>query len=153
MAPEAPPVRDENPAAETIAGIPRLDAVRPITGLRYLRATWSKRHLIVTIALLPVLGLLYWGSAGGSAAGPGMLVVVAAAALIGALVLASYVPPRGTRGQLLAGGGACAAMPPLAVLGAAWLLGQGAATGNVVPALLIPGVAAVQRLWGPASCG
>jgi hypothetical protein len=44
-------------------------------------------------------------------------------------------------------------MPPLAVLGAAWLLGQGAATGNVVPALLILGVAAVQRLWGPASCG
>lgn len=132
--------------------IPKVDAVRPARGPARWKAIWSRRHTAAAVVLTPALAAGYWVAAGALTASWPVDALVVLAGALGAFVLASYLPARGTRRA--AASGACGLMPLLGVAGAAWAISQTPASAyNVVVATVLLGVVAAQRLVGSDSCG
>lgn len=140
-------------APRSIADIPRVDAVpAPVRagGLAYWRAVVSKRHLFTALAAFPVLLFIY-----GRAWLPGLLdapltaASVVLASVMGALVVASFVPARGAKGTAQCGGAAL-----LALGFAAIFFTDPAMTPGMAPlAAVVVGMGVVIRLRGSQTCG
>lgn len=114
------------------------------------RAAWSLRHTLATIGLAPVVYAAYRGSAG--PAGEGSPFWVAALLLLGAMgavVLATYVPPPG--GLRIIRSSPCAAGAGVHVIVAGLVLSTVAAPASGVLALGLLAFAVRQR-WGSAAC-
>ena len=114
---------------------------------------WPVRRRVAALVLLPVVATWFVVAGNTSAVTPGIAwyAVVALASVLGAAVLASYVPAVG-RGLDL-GCTPCATLSALTVLGATMALrnyGPDIAGPLVASALLLFGL--VQRLSQPATC-
>ena len=129
-----------------------VDVNVPASGPAYWRAVWSGRHTAVAI----VAGAALFAAlvSARQATGAADYVLLGLAAVVGAVTLATYVPPTASSArEHLTGGGACAVMPVLVVLGAPVILSQAAATLTPLMALLIfYGFAAGKRITAHASC-
>lgn len=138
---------------EMFARIPRVEAVtvRPASGPAHWRAAWSLRHTLATLLALPLLFAANSGAAGSDAAGdPLSIAVVGTISLIGALVVASFLPPRGAKQATLNG---CAGASLLALFASGALLQD--LPGSVVSGLLALTLATValgQRLFTASTC-
>lgn len=121
--------------------------------IRSVLVAWPARRRVVTALLLPLVGawFLLVGRSSGAAPGVGWYVVVGLATVLGAAVLASYVPVAG-RGLDL-GCTPCATLAALTLVGATMALrnyGTDIAGPLVAAALLLFGL--VQRTSQPATC-
>ncbi|MHA6526027.1 hypothetical protein [Tessaracoccus sp. G1721] len=137
---------------------PILGAVTvPASGPAYWRAAWSARHTgtAVVSALLLLAALV---SARQNALGGGLplgldITVLALAALVGAVTLATYVPPAGVPAREHLAGGSCGVIPLAATVVAPVMLAQAPATLLPLVALVACyGVAAGKRITDHASC-
>lgn len=121
--------------------------------MRALLGLWPARRRVATALLLPVVaaGFVVVGRSTGATPSAGWYVLVMVAAVLGAGVLASYVPVVGRKPDL--GCTPCAAMSALTVVGATLVLrsyGADIAGPLVAGALLLFGLA--QRMRQPATC-
>lgn len=128
-----------------------LDGLAPSPG-RMLLGRWSVRHILVAVALTPVV--LAWFRqflAPGAVPTAGWWAGLVLAAALGAGTLASYLPaPRRADAPRA---GACGAPAGFLVVLAALSLGSGAATPlAVLPAVLLTGTALATRLVTAAVC-
>ncbi|TRY20231.1 hypothetical protein FOJ82_05050 [Tessaracoccus rhinocerotis] len=123
----------------------------PASGVGFWRQVWSRRHTVAAIVAAGLLFLLLV-SARGSAGGL-ELALLAVAATVGALTLATYVPPAGVATRAHLSGGACAVLPVVATLGAPVLLSQAAAgLAPVLVLLACYALAAGKRITDHATC-
>jgi hypothetical protein len=106
--------------------------LRPVTG--------SPRRKVAVAVLTPVLAAVLLAAAGRPDMSGVGLVLVAVAAVLGAAVLATYVPHRGVRPEV--GCTPCAAMSAMTVLGAVMAL------RSYGPALTGPALAVAVTLFG-----
>ncbi len=162
--------------AEALAAIPRVDAIQlshrrgrlDRAGLGLVRgpggtpggARRSRRRVLAAVLLTPVLYVGYLAFSGLPAVpGLGWMATLAAMAVLGAATLASYIPQARSRTADQHGPTPVRATPPCAASGAlavplAALIVSGATqsawSGGF--ALAILALAAVQRMWAPASC-
>lgn len=122
--------------------------------IRSTLVAWPTRRLIAALVLVPIVGswFLAVGRSGQVVApGPGWYALILVAAVLGAAVLASYVPGSGLRLDL--GCSPCAAMSALTVVGASMALrnyGTDVAGPLVAGAVLLFGL--TQRWGQPATC-
>lgn len=121
--------------------------------LRATFASWPTRRWLLLAALAPALLAVFTALAGTGPAGasPAWLALVLVAALVGAAVLASYVPARGLALEL--GCTPCAIMSGMTVLGASMAMrnyGTGIEGPAVAVAVTLFGL--TQRLSQPATC-
>lgn len=131
-----------------VAAIPRLDAVKPVSGLARWKATWSLRHTVTLLVAAPVMAAVYV-MAVGSVSTWTMVALVVAGILAGAVV-ASYVPASGQSVRAVFSG-SCAVVPALAVPAVTVLLSQGTSTG--VPfTLAILTLSVIRRATSPDTC-
>lgn len=123
----------------------------PASGVACWRSVWSLRH---TVALVVGIGALFAILVSARAPQAGVEYgFLAVAAVIGAVTLATYVPPLGVRAGEHLPGGTCAVMPALAVVVAPVLLsGASATVVPLVALILFTGVAAAKRIMDHASC-
>nr|WP_139280326.1 hypothetical protein [Tessaracoccus bendigoensis] len=123
----------------------------PASGVAYWRSVWSRRHtLALAVGGVALLALLV--SAREPQAGIDYL-LLGVAAVLGAVTLATYVPPVGVPAREHLTGGACGAIPVLAVVGAPVMLSQADATPLPLVALLASyGLAVGKRITDHASC-
>lgn len=131
-----------------IAAIPRMDAVRPVTGLARWKSVWSVRHTVVLAVAVPAVVALYLG-----VVGPTSLwatVALALAGVLGGAVVASYVPAAGQPLRSVFSG-SCAVVPALAVPAVTVLLSQGTATGLAFT-LAILTLSVIRRATSPDAC-
>lgn len=121
------------------------------SGPAYWRAVWSTRHRVT--AVLAAVALYLALSAARPASGSVEVVVLALASLVGAVALATYVPPAGVSPRTHMTGGSCGIIPLAAVVVAPYMLAQAPVTGFALVALLACyGMAAVKRITDHASC-
>lgn len=121
--------------------------------MRTLLDAWPTRRRLAAVILLPAVAawFVFVGTRAGVAPSAGWYAVAMVAAVLGAGVLASYVPLAGLRPDL--GCTPCATMSVLTVVGATVALGNyGAAVEGplVASAVLLFGL--TQRLREPATC-
>lgn len=121
--------------------------------MRALLDLWPARRRVAAALLLPVVAAWFAvvGGSAGATPSAGWYALVMVAAVLGAGVLATYVPVVGRRLDL--GCTPCAAMSALTVVGATFVLrsyGADIAGPLVAGALLLFGLA--QRMRQPASC-
>lgn len=131
-----------------VAAIPRVDAVRPVSGLARWKATWSRRHTVTLIVAAPVLTALYMG-----VVSPTSAAVIAALVVAGVLaggVVASYVPAAGQSLRSVFSG-SCAVVPALAVPAVTVLLSQGTATGLAFTVAILT-LSVIRRATSPDAC-
>ena len=124
-------------------------AVRMAAVLR----TWPRRRWFAALLAVPLTVAAFSGAAGVplGATEPGWLALLVSAAVLGALTLASYVPPRGLRPDV--GCSPCAAVSGLTLVGAAVLLdGYGADVSGPLLALGVTAFGLVQRLRQQPTC-
>lgn len=128
------------------------------SGPAYWRAAWSARHtataVVSAIALLAALVSARQNAIGGGALPSGLdIVILVLAALIGAVTLATYVPPAGVPAREHLAGGSCGVLPVAATVFAPVMLAQAPATLLPLMALVACyGVAAGKRITDHASC-
>ena len=134
--------------------VPQVQVVprRPATGFAYWRTAWSARHTFAALAATPVLFAVNSGLAGEDATGdPLSVTLVVAVSAIAAVVLATFVPPRGASAAGTVTG--CAGASLLALFAAGALL-QDLPT-SVVSGFLSLGVVIAtlaQRLLTATAC-
>lgn len=121
--------------------------------IRFVLDAWPARRRLAAVALVPLVGawFLYVGRSAGVPVGAGWYAATLLAAVLGAGVLASYVPVTG-RGLDL-GCTPCATLSALTLVGATMALrsyGGDVAGPLVAGAVLLFGL--TQRLSQPASC-
>ncbi|MGO1384330.1 MAG: hypothetical protein ACTHWA_01460 [Arachnia sp.] len=128
-----------------------VDVEVPTSGPAYWRAVWSTRYTAVTvIAALALLSMLVSARPVTNAA---EYVLLAAAAVIGAITLATYVPPIGRPAREHLTGEVCAVVPVAVVLGAPVMLAQESGSfASVVLLLAVYVFAASKRVMTHASC-
>jgi hypothetical protein len=125
------------------------------TGLRNWSAELGPRRLAVAALVTPLLGVVYAGQAGPAtnavAGGPVLWwALLGLTAVVGALVVATYVPQR----RAAAAGSPCGAIAGAYVVFAAWALDSGAPSlGGPVLALGLVSFGLLQRLRGASACG
>lgn len=123
----------------------------PASGLAYWRVVWSRRHTATTIAVAVALFATLVSAR--QAAGAVDFVLLGLAAVVGAVALATYVPPAGVPLREHLAGGSCGIIPVVAVVGAPILLSQASATlFPLVVLLACYGFAAGKRIMDHASC-
>lgn len=139
---------------ELFEQIPRIDAIPApgpaATGLAYWRTAWSVRHTVAAVLAAPVLWFTY-----ANLAGPGvplgLSVAITLTSLVGAVVLASFVPPRGS--DLASSLSGCGAGALLGLFAAGALLQDAVASPTFGwLALGISGIALAQRTFTAAAC-
>ncbi len=121
--------------------------------IRSLVAAWPARRRVALLLLLPVVAAWFvsLGRASVTPPSPWWYVVTLVAAVLGAAVLATYVPVVGRRPDL--GCSPCATMSALTLVGATVALrnyGADVAGPLVAGALLLFGL--TQRMSQPATC-
>jgi hypothetical protein len=141
------------PPSDAFLRIPRVDGVAPAkvpSALATWRSSWSLRHTLATIGLTPVVYAAYRGALGPAADGsqPWVAALVLLA-IMGAVVLATYVPPR--RGLRVTRSSPCAAGTGVHVILAGLLLSTVSAPASGVLALGLLAFAVRQRV-GSAAC-
>lgn len=108
-----------------------VDVGVPASGHAYWRAVWSKRYTAVAIVAAAALFAALVSAR--QASGAAEYVLLGLAAVVGAVTLATYVPPAGSPAREHLTGGACAVIPVLVVVGAPVMLSQ--ADSSLVPLL------------------
>ena len=127
-------------------------------GPAYWRAAWSTRHttaaVLGAVALVGLLVSARQNATGGDALVSGLdVAALTLAALVGAVTLATYVPPVGVPAREHLAGGSCGIIPLAATLVAPVLLAQAPATLLPLAALVACyGVAAGKRITDHTSC-
>lgn len=141
------------PPSDAFLRIPRIDGLDPAkvspAPARW-RASWSLRHTLATVGLAPVVYAAYRGALGPAAEGsplwaPALLLL----ATMGAVVLATYVPPRS--GLRVTRSSPCAAGAGVHVILAGLVLSTVFPPASGVLALGLLAFAVRQRL-GSAAC-
>jgi len=128
-----------------------VDVGVPASGPAYWRAVWSKRH--TAVAIVAAAALFATLVSARQASGAADYVLLGLAAVVGAVTLATYVPPAGSPAREHLTGGACAVVPVLVVLGAPVILSQADATLVPLLALLtFYAFAAGKRITTHSSC-
>ena len=154
-APLAPEPLAPEPLADVLQRIPRVPALTRVqtpSGLARWRAAWSRRQTLVTIALAPLIYAAYRGAVGLAGDGSPMWgLALVLLATMGAVVLATYVPPRGGP-RLTTRSSPCAAGAGIHVILAGLVLNTVAAPASGVLALGLLAFAITQRM-GVAACG
>jgi hypothetical protein len=123
----------------------------PASGPAFWRAAWSRRHTVTFAVAVVAMFLMLTSARPATSFLDGALLGLAAA--VGALTLATYVPPAGVRLREHLVGGSCGAVPAIVTLGAPVLLSQSALT--IPPLLLLLtcyAFAAAKRITDHASC-
>ncbi|MCC2591891.1 hypothetical protein LKO27_00400 [Tessaracoccus sp. OS52] len=123
----------------------------PASGPAYWRAVWSRRHTVTAVAAAVALFAVLMSARGAVAALD--VALLGLAAVVGAITLATYVPPAGVPLREHATGGSCGIIPVLAVVGAPVLLSQAAPT--LLPLIVLLacyGLAMGKRITDHASC-
>ncbi len=134
------------------------DVTVPASGPAYWRAAWSARHTttaaVSAIAVFAALVSARQNAIAGDTLPSGLdIALLALAALVGAVTLASYVPPAGVPAREHLAGGSCGVIPLAATVVAPVMLAQAPATLFPLVALLACyGVAAGKRITDHASC-
>lgn len=116
-------------------------------GFGAYRQGWAVRHTLAAVLMAPLLFLAYGGAA--QRLGVGWQLVVAIAALMGAVLLATYLPLRGLPREAAS---PCLAMPAAMVLAAGVMLTAPATAFTATVALLALGFGLFQRVFVPSSC-
>ena len=141
------------PPADAFLRIPRLDGLAPAKvppALARWRASWSLRHTLATIGLTPLVYAAYRGTLDPAADGsPLWAPALVLLATMGAVVLATYVPPR--RGLRITRSSPCAAGAGVHVILAGLVLSTVSPPASVALALGLLAFAVRQRL-GSAAC-
>ena len=123
----------------------------PTSGPAFWRAVWSRRHTAAAAGASIVLFLVLMSAR--QATGGLDVVLLALAAGVGAVTLATYVPPAGVPLREHLTGGSCGVIPALMTLGAPVLMSQAPLTLPPLFLLLACyGFAAGKRLTDHASC-
>ncbi len=123
----------------------------PASGPAYWRAAWSRRH--TAAAIVAGAALLAALVSARQATGAADYVLLGLAAVVGAVTLATYVPPAGVSAREHLTGGVCAVVPAVVILGAPVMVSQAEATLSPLVALLVAyGFAAGKRITTHASC-
>ena len=140
---------DSTPTLPTTQVVGSIDI--PSSGVAYWRSVWSRRHTVASTAgIVALFAILV--SARAPQAGVDY-VFLGVAASLGAVTLATYVPPVGVPAREHLTGGSCGVIPALATLIAPVLLSQANATLMPLFALLACyGIAAAKRIMDHASC-
>ncbi|MHA6512898.1 hypothetical protein [Tessaracoccus sp. Z1128] len=121
------------------------------SGPAYWRAVWSTRHTVA--AVVAAVALFVALNSARETTGALEVTVLVLAALLGAVTLATYVPPAGVAAREHLTGGSCGIIPAAAVVVAPFMLSQAPATLVALAALLACyGVAAAKRITDHASC-
>lgn len=131
-----------------VAAIPRLDAVKPVSGLARWKATWSLRHTVTLLVAAPVMTALYVLAAGPLSVG--VVVALGVAGVLAGAVVASYVPAAGQSVRSVFSG-SCAVVPALAVSAVTVLVSQGTTTGLAFT-LAILTLSTIRRATSPDAC-
>lgn len=141
------------PPSDAFLRIPRVEGLAPAkvpSVLSTWRSSWSLRHTLATIGLTPVVYAAYRGALGPAADGSQLWVAtLVLLATLGAVVLATYVPPRG--GLRVTRSSPCAAGTGVHVILAGLLLSTVSAPASGVLALGLLAFAVRQRL-GSSAC-
>lgn len=119
------------------------------TPLDWWRATWGRRHTVATVLLAP---LMFWAyaTAGASPSGVAWYVFVGGAAVGAAVIIASYLPARGTALRL---GSPCGLGGLLTVWAAGLFFGDPTATlEQAIVGFCLIGVGLAMRALSPATC-
>ncbi|WP_022910580.1 hypothetical protein [Aestuariimicrobium kwangyangense] len=129
----------------------------PASGPRYWKSVWSSRHTVAAVVAFLVLALVLFSVRSTALAGqlPSAfdLLLLAPAAALGAVTLATYVPPAGVAAREHLAGGSCAIVPIALVVGSPLLVAQSAGTTYPLVLLLVFLVAAAaKRITDHASC-
>jgi uncharacterized membrane protein len=129
----------------------------PASGPRYWQAVWSTRHTIAAalafIGLVIVLLGVRATTLEGQLPSPSDWLLLLPAAALGAVTVATYVPPVGVAAREHLTGGSCAIVPIALVIGSPLLVAQSAGTTYPLVLLLVFLVAAAtKRLTDHASC-
>lgn len=114
---------------------------------------WPRRRWLAALVAFPFVSALFTGAAGVALdqAGLAWSLLLLAAGIMGAGILATYVPRSGLRPGL--GCSACAAVSGLTVVGAALALGSyGGQLSGPLLAVALTGFGLTQRLRQEAAC-
>lgn len=134
------------------------DVAVPASGVAYWRAVWSLRHTVTFVVAAAVLFMLLVSARQNALAVDGLpaaldVVALTVAALLGAVTLATYIPPAGVAAREHLTGGSCGIIPLAATVLAPVMFAQAPGTLLPVVALLACyGLASTKRITDHASC-